>query len=140
MTRLLLVVVLLLGGVQALCGLRTPLVAPKIVNIAENHGIIVNTKKNISSRRWYLMSAIPTILVGFSPQYALGSYNTIHHSRSQSITHSLMVSFSIANGGDEAVSLLSGYKTAVSDLLVWIVLVGGLYYLYFKIYKILASF
>ena len=52
--------------------------------------------------------------------------------------HSLI--HSIANGGDEAASLLTGYKTSVNDFTVWIVLVGGLYYLYFKMYKFLASF
>ncbi len=69
------VVVLLLGGIQALCGLRTPLVMPKIiVNIAKNHGIIMNTEENISDRKWHQMRTISTLLVGFSPQYALGSY------------------------------------------------------------------
>ena len=94
------VVVLLLGGVRVLHSLRAPfVVSKKIVKIAKNHGIIMNTEENSSSSRWRHMCAMPSLLLGFPPQYALGSYTIIYslnispnHPLTLSITHSLIYS------------------------------------------------
>jgi len=123
--------------------LNSPFISKINLKAVKNHPILEQT---VSDLRSHSFRILPTLLTILPPQYALGSRITTFQPFPFSFVHLLTYLFihslihSIANGGDEAASLLTGYKTSVNDFTVWIVLVGGLYYLYFKMYKFLASF